>query len=200
MEGLQMKKEINAQIINLLAEREQIDEKNREIYIYGFNILIQRCIYTILFLGISFLLKMPVEGIIFMIVYSNIRRYSGGYHCNNNFGCYLCSCFVMVFALVLMYLGRNTTNIYMNLLVLIISGSIIVILAPIDNKNKLLDKIEIKLYKQKTLIRVMVTIFITILLENTLNIWIYNIINVIFLLIIVMMLLGLKGSHYITRV
>ena len=54
-----------------------------DIYIYGFELLVSSVIETISLLLIGLLTGKFVETVIFIISFSSIRVFSGGYHANS---------------------------------------------------------------------------------------------------------------------
>ena len=61
-----------------------------DIYIYGFELLVSSVIETISLLLIGLLTGKFVETVIFIISFSSIRVFSGGYHANSYFLLILC--------------------------------------------------------------------------------------------------------------
>ncbi len=125
---------------------------------------------TTIFIGLIF--NKIFEVILFMITYIPIRVYAGGYHSRTKLGYYIFSvlmlvniCYTLKFNLL-----QNSSVI---IILFTISSSIILYLAPVEDKNKPLDEIETKVYKKRTirnLIIVLSILCITLIL-NKINIY-----------------------------
>ena len=106
----------------------------------GFNI-----ISTI---AIGLLFGMLIESIIFLVSFSLIRTYAGGYHASSAIRCYIFSMFVVIFVLFIQkfFLVYDITY----LAALTLASLIIFMFAPQEDCNKPLDEIEQKTYKKYT--------------------------------------------------
>jgi accessory gene regulator B len=87
------------------------------------------------------------QSILFSIGYIPIRSFSGGYHAKTPQKCTLFSTIMMVIVLLLMKLVLPTSLI---LLMWMISSVVIVVLSPVQDENKPLDDVEVKVYKRRT--------------------------------------------------
>ena len=65
-------------IASMLQKSKVIEEDDSIFYQYGFEILIDTVLQTILLLIIGILLGKPMETLVFLIIFTLIRRYSGG--------------------------------------------------------------------------------------------------------------------------
>lgn len=73
---------IACKLTDLAFRYEQVDEDNKEIYIYGFEIIVGKGItYTLLIL-LGIVLGRTVEMLIFISFVMLLRGYTGGYHLN----------------------------------------------------------------------------------------------------------------------
>ncbi|WP_075727415.1 accessory gene regulator ArgB-like protein [Tissierella creatinophila] len=139
-----------------------IEDEEREIYSYGLHqgLLIIINIMTTLFIG--FLFKEVWEIIVFMIAYIPLRTYGGGYHAKTELRCYFLSVSLIIASLLLIKFIPITK---ISLLTLSsISGVVVYIFAPVEDKNKILNEMENKIYKRKTRIILSVEILVALLL------------------------------------
>ena len=121
---------------------------------------------TTIFIGLIF--NKIFEVILFMITYIPIRVYAGGYHSRTKLGYYIFSvlmlvniCYTLKFNLL-----QNSSVI---IILFTISSSIILYLAPVEDKNKPLDEIEIEVYTKRTirnLIVVLIVLCITLIFNK----------------------------------
>ena len=162
---------LTTKFVNKLINSNIIKKEDSEIYSYGFKemLFITINIITTIFIGLIF--NKVFEIILFMITYSAIRVYAGGYHARTKPKCYIFS--VLMLISVCYILKLNLLNSYLLIVILtIISSGIILYLAPVEDENKPLDEIEIKVYTKRTvrnLIIVLVVLGIT-LMFNKINI------------------------------
>ena len=137
-------------IANALLDNKIIDSDNYDICRYGINQCITTLFNFVTTLIISLIYGMVLEAIIFTIAYIPIRVYAGGYHAKTPVGCWMFS--VVILALVLLVMKGINFSLLVSVLLLIASGSLVCILSPVEDANKPLDEIEMKVYKKRTLI------------------------------------------------
>lgn len=84
------------------------------------------------------------------MLYAPLRSYAGGYHAQTDTRCYFYSILLMITVLLAMrYL--IITN-FICIIILLISLTIVITLAPVEDPNKPLDNIEQVVYKKRTLL------------------------------------------------
>ena len=151
---------LSSKLADLLIKNEIVSSEDREIYIYGFEIIISSFFgaSSVLFLGI--ILRSVIESLVFLIIFIVIRQCCGGYHANSYIKCIIS--FVLVFVLVI--IGQRLVLPYYSTFVLVIMSvvrmSVILNLAPIENSQKPLTD-EIK-SRNRRLAIIMVLIIISV--------------------------------------
>lgn len=144
-----------------LEKNEIIKHDDRELYVYGldqgFSIILN--IITTLLIGLIFNTFFLL--VVFMAAYIPLRSFAGGYHAKTPLRCYIFS----IVLLVLVSLGMKNLvfSDLVNYVVLAISVFIIFVLSPVEDKNKPLDKIELKVYRKRTLLILLAELIICIL-------------------------------------
>ena len=97
-------------MLHILSKRiaflvcEKTDLLPLEIYVYGFELIISSIIETGALLLVGFLIGKFVETILFLVSFSSIRFFSGGYHANSYFKCFavtLVNYFLVLFIMIL---------------------------------------------------------------------------------------------------
>ena len=85
-------------ITKLLIDNNIIPQEAQESYEYGIEVWILKMIHaiTIIIIGISF--KRIVETLLFLLVFSKIRKLAGGYHASTKTRCFSIS-LIMIFSL-----------------------------------------------------------------------------------------------------
>lgn len=137
-------------ITDILEQNKTIQGENREIYCYGiqqgFVVLLN--IATTLLIGM--ICHMLWQSIVFTAAYIPLRSFAGGYHAKTPNRCYVSS-IVLMFAVLLAMKYTSLTNFICSIIVLI-SSVLIVLLAPVENRNKPLDHTEQRVYRNRTLV------------------------------------------------
>ena len=144
-----------------LQENNTIDEEQYEICRYG----LQQGFTIILNIVTTFIIGMIMKGllyaVVFMILYIPLRSNAGGYHAKTAIRCYLYSILLMI--AVLLAIKHITIPSFICIIIFTISIAVICILAPIEDSNKPLDEIEVKVYHKRTLIILAIEIMLFII-------------------------------------
>lgn len=110
----------------------------------------------------SGLMGILTQGILFCICLCALRRYAGGYHADTQNRCFVISFIVLVLSLLWI---KNTDNIsIVGIVVQSVMLLILILLAPVENKNHTLDKREIQKYGKRTRITALILYSIYMLL------------------------------------
>lgn len=170
-----------------------IYEEDKEIYLYGLQLIISTVIGIALIMLLGILINKIYLSIAFLISFISIRMYSGGYHANSYLKCNL-----TLIALYLLTISATmftpTTYIIKTSLIMTISTIYIIIkFAPVDNKNKRLTENQKKKNKQITLF-ILFSYYLIGILMYKINIQIsYSIIITMFL-VSILMRIKIKGG------
>ena len=154
-------------IIQKAVDNKIVQNSLKQEYIYGLELSIAALINysTIVIIGV--IMHMTVEAAVFLIIYTTMRRYIGGFHFNSQIICYL-SNFVMcpVVLVAIKYLGYNQ-SIYCT--IVCVSLILLWILAPIPAEHKSIDMTEERVYRCISHIMIIAVsiIFITCMRFNT---------------------------------
>lgn len=133
------------------------DKYPKEIYIYGIELLISSFISTSVILLIGLLTKTFFESVIFLISFSAIRVYTGGYHSMTYLRCNIISASSYVAVIIFFYLFRDLiTNPIVLLSGYFLTMILALVFAPVKHENKRLDTADIKKYKLLSLLMITV--------------------------------------------
>lgn len=165
-----------------------IDAQERELYEYGLHhgLLMVVNLITTIIIGIIF--GMVWESIVFMLAYIPLRTYAGGYHAKTQFRCYLLS-IVLIWAALLGIKLIPWTG-FICLMITLCAAAIIFFLAPVEDSNKPLSQVEIKVYgkKARTLLLLEFAILLFMMLIGQL--YIASWITMVFVILSIMLILG----------
>lgn len=127
---------LSSRLADFLIENKIVEAEDKEIYIYGYEILISSAIGVALVLILGFLFNLVIETVIFLAEFILIRQSCGGYHANSYLKCILS--FLSVFVLVILALNIFLVH-YSYLIWIVLSAmcmSVMMELSPIENINK----------------------------------------------------------------
>ena len=132
--------------VQWLIVTNNVSEEDREIYAYGLHQGISMIFNIITTLVIGWLCNYFWQCFVFMLFFMPLRSFAGGYHAKTEFRCYLFSIALVISALWgIKYISGS---IYICFGLLIFAAGIICLLAPVEDSNKPLDKLEIKVYRK----------------------------------------------------
>lgn len=78
---------IAERIVGKLIAASAVEEVDRELYIYGFFLLITRFFFFLVTVAFGFFLRIPCESVIFYTVFILLRSYAGGVHAKTEMAC-----------------------------------------------------------------------------------------------------------------
>lgn len=183
-----MKNCLSKKIVNSLVENKIVNFEDKQLYEYGLHQGVVMILNIITTIGIGIIFGIIWQSILFMIVYIPLRIYSGGYHSKTQTRCYIFSIGLTIVALLLMKMIYWTN--FLCISTTVISAMIILVLAPVEDSNKPLDTIELKVYKERT---IMILIFDVYVLFIFILLGLFEIsvcISVGLLVLSIMLLLG----------
>lgn len=140
-----------------------VNAKEVEIYIFGINQLIWQAvnIITAVFIGLMFDLLWQV--FVFELTYIPLRTYAGGFHARTPWACYLYSVVMIIVAVLLLKIPYWAFWICRALM--LGASIIILLLAPIADKNKPITITEHKVYKRRTRVILLIDVVITMVFD-----------------------------------
>lgn len=145
---------LSNKIINYFLKNKIINEKDKEIYLYGTEILISETLCISLILGIGIILECFIETIFYLIVFIQLRTCAGGYHASTHRVCIIVSNITYICIILCIKILLNFDSEDAGLLITVASIMIIFKLAPVVDSRKRLAKTEILKYKKRTQNRV----------------------------------------------
>lgn len=137
-------------IAQRLKDSNTIDDEHYEICRYGLQqgfIIILNIVSTV---AVGVVFGMLWQAVFFTAIYIPLRSYAGGYHANTALRCYIYSILLMI--AVLLAIRHITITGFICIIILVLSFSVIAMVAPVEDLNKPLDKMEKAVYKKRTII------------------------------------------------
>ena len=131
-----------------LVESETISAEDKELYEYGLKQAANTALNIATTLVVGFIFGMVWQSVLFMAAYIPLRSYAGGYHAGTPLKCYIFSVVLTVCAISGIRFIPDS-NILIGALAFAASA-VIFAAAPLGDKNKPLDEIEVKVFKRRT--------------------------------------------------
>ena len=135
-------------LVNWLISKGTVSEEDRELYEYAGYSLFISILPVIIIIIIGSIMGHLIESILIIIPFMCLRKFCGGFHLKYAWLCLIISCGIL-FASVYI-ISYIKFNIPFNL-ILIFSIISLIILSPIDSKNRRLENYEMKKYKIVTM-------------------------------------------------
>lgn len=138
---------LSDKLTNKLLKMQIISGEEMDLYYYGFKqgFLLLLNMMTVIIIGIIF--SMIWQSVIFIIMYSLLRAYAGGYHASTQSRCYLFS--VVMITSVLWLIKLIPWNGFICFSITTVAGMIILLMAPVEDSNKPLDQREKEIFKKR---------------------------------------------------
>lgn len=163
------------------------DKDEQSIIEFGISIMLSKLLNLVTEVIIGWLFSMLFEAIVFLIAFSFLRSYAGGFHASSSGKCYIFSSLTMVAALLII---KYVDNFFANCIFVLLGTSLCLIFAPVESKNKMLDILEKKFYRKKAML-ILSLILIVLVLTNHLHIkMIFTTLSVVLLIESIMLVFG----------
>ena len=139
---------ISSKIVEILIKHSLVENEEKELYLYGFFILLSQILYFIIVITIGILFNVIFESIIFYITFQFIRRYAGGYHAKTETRCDILSTLSILCCIVLIKLSKMYDIRIALLSISLVFAVLIFILCPLDTPEKPLNDKEYKYFRK----------------------------------------------------
>ncbi len=156
-------KNVYAYISEVLAEENIVKKNDVDICKYGLEMFVLSFVEIFFILILSLVVKNFFNTLIFLGFFIPLRIYAGGYHANTKIKCFLV--FLVTYALFTTAIQYLPHEFYLKVSVLSIILSILMVLihSPIINHNKKVFNNEIKMYRKKSILIVMLQSIVIII-------------------------------------
>lgn len=134
-------------ITEFFINKSVIKDTDREIYQYGYELILSQSVYIIIMIAISVIFHALVESLLFFIGFYIYRKIAGGYHANTYLKCHILFAMNQLLFLLVLYTYPASYRYVFIVAICIIALIITFFVAPIDHPNKPFDNKEFKKYK-----------------------------------------------------
>lgn len=131
---------LSIRIADFLCKKGVIEEEDKEIYVYGYELLISSFFGVFITLIFGILLGRIPETLLFLIVFIITRQRCGGFHANHFLTCILTFTLTYLSVIFLSMYMLEIDYRLMMVLMLILYGITIFRFAPMEHKNKPLSE------------------------------------------------------------
>ena len=135
---------------NVLCSNDNLEQDDRELYIYGFIMLFSKAFYFLLTALLGLMFGIVLESIVFYIMFSVIRGYAGGVHASTERACMISTSLSLLTCTAAMKVCIVYSLFVLPIIMLALSTISIIALSPLDTKEKRLSEEEKKVYRRKT--------------------------------------------------
>ena len=154
---------LSRKIVNDLTRSDIVKAEDAEIYIYGINQILMYSINISSALIIGLIFGKFFEAAVFIVAYCSLRSFAGGYHAKTPLSCYVFS----VIMLIVVSIGLKYLHLadWVYYAVFVAATLVVLVLSPVEDRNKPLDEIEHRVYKKRTILIAATELLIGIVLK-----------------------------------
>lgn len=179
-------------ITDFYIKNDYVSKDKREIYKYGFKLIIADIINFFIVMSFGIVLKSFIESMIFLLTLCSLRQFSGGFHAKTFWLCRLSMIITFLCVLIINYVLLHIVdyNIMLVFAIDIISMILVAVLAPVKHPNKSLTDQQKKKNKLMAIITSAVLSAVSVILvivNNNKGV----IISITLAAVVVLMLIGI---------
>lgn len=137
-------------VVDILEQQNRFSAEDKEIYRYGIQQGLNITLNILTTIIIGALCDMIFPSILFLLCYMPLRSFCGGYHTKTHLRCYIYS--VLMITSILLIAKYFTFNIFVYEFLVLVSLVVIFLLAPVEDKNKVLDSDEKRVFRKRAYI------------------------------------------------
>lgn len=137
-------------ITEALHKTKVIEEADRELYIYGFFVLLSHGLFFLLSALFGVLQGTLWESIVFYIMFSTLRCYAGGFHASKEIGCTCYTTASLFLSSASIHILQSADCIVIPVCVLALCSVVVYLLSPIASEDKPLSFNEHDDYRRKS--------------------------------------------------
>lgn len=164
-----MIKKISILLTNFIMKNKSLDDDERLVYEYCIRIILKRSLWVLLLLMLGIMTNRIIVSLLFILTFIPLRTFCGGAHASTSTICSILSYGISLTIIMLSpLLGELIPFIYV-LIFFIFFIMPILLLAPVDTKNKRLNPIQKKCLRTKCFIHILllVTLFFVFSMSQT---------------------------------
>ena len=141
---------LSSLITEALYKSQVIAEEDKELYVYGFFVLLSKGLFFLVSALFGWMLGVLWESIVFYIMFSSLRSYAGGFHASKESICTCCTTAALFLSSLSIRYTERIGNSVIPFCILALCCSVVYLLCPLDSEDKPLTSSELTLYRKKT--------------------------------------------------
>lgn len=151
-------------LTDVMIEKEISKMEDKDVIVYGLSTGIELVFNIITTIILGLLFGLVLESFIFLVSFSFLRIYAGGYHCEKALNCYLMSSGVVALVLAIVKFIPIKYLFIISVVLLLLSVPTILKYAPVGSAHRHLDEEELAYFRKKMLQSLLVECLIIIFL------------------------------------
>lgn len=140
---------ISKKMVDRLLRKEMITQEDYEIYLFGLSQFLVTLLDVLTCIAVGIVLDSLLQTILFLLAFTGIRSYAGGYHASTPLRCYALT--ILMITLSVVTLKYIEWNVWILSGLLVVASIVILILAPVDTENKPIDDVEYVYFRKMTI-------------------------------------------------
>lgn len=175
-------------IADILEQQNKFMAEDKELYRYGIQQGLNLALNILTTMIIGCLFGMFYSSVLFLLSYMPLRSFCGGYHAKTHFRCYIYS--VVMITCILLVAKYLTFSALVYEILILVGFTVILLLAPVEDQNKMLDSDEKRMFRKKACIIAIleVSIYHICLIVNLVNT--YKILTISIFSLSILMIIG----------
>ena len=153
---------LSSLITEALYKSQVIAEEDKELYVYGFFVLLSKGLFFLVSAFFGWILGGLWESIVFYIMFSALRSYAGGFHASKESICTCCTTVSLFLSSLSICYMEKSGNMAIPFCILAVCGAVVYLLCPLDSEEKPLTNSELVFYRQKSRAIVVVIVLMSI--------------------------------------
>ena len=125
---------------DILIKNEIISGNSKDVYVYGLDLIISGLISTLAVVLAGSIIGEFFYAMIFNIIMVVVRIYTGGYHASTHVKCTISYIIIFIISIILLRSEFMSINQIVDITASLLALLIIIIYAPLENKNKILSE------------------------------------------------------------
>lgn len=155
---------ITNHVVQNLLQTNIIQQEDIDVYVFGIETFFSDVFNLITTAIIGIMIGQFWECFMFQVIFISLRSWTGGYHASSEWKCWILSNAMVIGILLLSRRLPIWFDPSAGLCLLLVAACIILALAPVDNENNPLNSDEIRTYKRRVRMIVLISILSSIIL------------------------------------
>lgn len=127
---------LSAKLADALIGGGEATQDDRDVYVYGLDVLLSTAANMLCMLAIGFLINRALQAAVFLLFFTVLRSAAGGFHANTHFKCFLVLLGAFGVSMALIILLPPEACLFLACAAAALSMGAVVALAPLPHENR----------------------------------------------------------------